>query len=246
MMARALVNPRMGNWRTDLLVRLNRSKSRDDLFEVVSHAIRELGFEYCCYGAGLPQPEQLPKASIYQNYPKGWIEHYAREQFIEIDPTVANGQRSNQLQIWGDPLFNSSKTLWHDAQDHGLRVGVAQSAWAAGGVYGLLSLGRPSDALTDLEIEATVYQIAWVSQALHIAMVENGRIVPSSRPNLTRREYEILCWLAQGHTAESIGEKLSISTRTTKFHIGNILRKLGAANKVQAIVTGISTGLIAI
>lgn len=232
------------NWRADLIFRLDRSESPINLFLAASQSVRELGFEYCCYGAGLPQPDRLPEAKIFQNYPNGWIDHYRRERFITIDPTVAIGMRSNRLQVWSDALFNSSKSLWRDAQDHGMRVGIAQSAWAAGGSYGLLSLSRRSDALSEQELEASAYQISWLTQTLHMTMVEKVRVVPPSRPNLTKREYEILCWLAEGYTAEAIGDKLKISLRTAKFHVGNILSKLGAANKVQAIVTAISTGLI--
>jgi DNA-binding NarL/FixJ family response regulator len=115
-----------------------------------------------------------------------------------------------------------------------------------GGSYGLLSLSRDGEPLTALEIEDKTFKVAWLAQTLHSAMVEKGRIVPTAANRLTPREYEVLCRLSEGWTAESIGNALSISTRTANHHIGNILRKLSAENRVQAIVTAISTGLLSI
>jgi LuxR family quorum-sensing system transcriptional regulator SolR len=58
------------------------------------------------------------------------------------------------------------------------------------------------------------------------------------------REREVLRWAAEGKTAAEIGGILGIAERTVNFHIRNIFEKLGAANKVQAVVKAISGGLI--
>lgn len=51
---------------------------------------------------------------------------------------------------------------------------------------------------------------------------------------LTRRETETLGLLRSGHTNAEIARDLSISEHTVEFHVGNILSKLRAANRVQA------------
>lgn len=67
---------------------------------------------------------------------------------------------------------------------------------------------------------------------------------PAASISLTKREREVLSWTSEGRTASEIGEQLNISERTVTFHINNILAKLGAANKVQAVVKAIGMGLI--
>lgn len=52
---------------------------------------------------------------------------------------------------------------------------------------------------------------------------------------LTRRELEVLDRMALGEGNHAIASKLVISEETVKSHVKNILRKLGATNRVEAI-----------
>jgi DNA-binding NarL/FixJ family response regulator len=52
---------------------------------------------------------------------------------------------------------------------------------------------------------------------------------------LTTREIEILRLLSEGLTAREIGDALVLSPRTVEGHVGKILRKLGARNRVEAV-----------
>lgn len=54
------------------------------------------------------------------------------------------------------------------------------------------------------------------------------------REVLTRREYGVLRLLARGASNAEIAEELVVSPGTVKFHVKNILRKLGAANRSEA------------
>jgi DNA-binding CsgD family transcriptional regulator len=51
---------------------------------------------------------------------------------------------------------------------------------------------------------------------------------------LTRRELEVLRYLADGDTNAVIARRLVVSVGTVKSHVKNILRKLGAQNRVEA------------
>lgn len=52
---------------------------------------------------------------------------------------------------------------------------------------------------------------------------------------LTEREGECLELVAKGMTDSEIGERLNISPRTVRFHVGNAKTKLGVATRIQAI-----------
>lgn len=52
--------------------------------------------------------------------------------------------------------------------------------------------------------------------------------------SLTRREREILKLLGAGLTNPEIAERLAISARTTKFHVQNVVEKLGVADQSRA------------
>ena len=52
--------------------------------------------------------------------------------------------------------------------------------------------------------------------------------------------------LARGKPVKSIGLVLGISPRTVNFHAASIVRKLGAANRAQAVAIAIRNRLIEI
>jgi LuxR family transcriptional regulator, maltose regulon positive regulatory protein len=63
-------------------------------------------------------------------------------------------------------------------------------------------------------------------------------------PKLTTREYEILRLIAQGYENKEIAKMLGIVTGTVDFHVHSILRKLGVANRAQAVAVATHLGLI--
>jgi LuxR family transcriptional regulator, positive regulator of biofilm formation len=67
--------------------------------------------------------------------------------------------------------------------------------------------------------------------------VRNKMEVPdaSEDKGLTKREKEILRFLALGKTNDQIANKLNISILTVKTHVSNIYRKLNVPNRLQAI-----------
>jgi DNA-binding NarL/FixJ family response regulator len=57
---------------------------------------------------------------------------------------------------------------------------------------------------------------------------------PAARSPLTTRELETLRWVVEGHTNAWIARKLWVTEQTVKFHLTNIYRKLGVANRTEA------------
>lgn len=55
------------------------------------------------------------------------------------------------------------------------------------------------------------------------------------RYGLTHREREVLELVAEGRTDRQIGETLFISHRTVERHVSNLLPKLGAATRGEAV-----------
>ncbi|MFC7343526.1 MadR family response regulator transcription factor [Saccharopolyspora griseoalba] len=66
------------------------------------------------------------------------------------------------------------------------------------------------------------------------AMVQSMN-APSAEPGLTERELNVLRQLAHGLSNREIGGELFISETTVKFHVRNIMRKLGAASRAEAV-----------
>lgn len=62
---------------------------------------------------------------------------------------------------------------------------------------------------------------------------------------LTTRQREVLAHLAEGRTMEITALRLGISTRTVKFHVLELYRRLDAVNAAHAVAIGFRRGMLA-
>ena len=63
-------------------------------------------------------------------------------------------------------------------------------------------------------------------------------------PQLTRREREVLVLMASAADAERIADELKISVNTARGYIQNILEKVGAHSRLEAVVRATELGLL--
>ncbi len=61
---------------------------------------------------------------------------------------------------------------------------------------------------------------------------------------LTDREAETLRLVAAGLTNAEIAGRLFVSVETVKTHVGNVLAKLGARDRTQAVIAAYESGFI--
>ncbi|CAL9355738.1 helix-turn-helix transcriptional regulator [Streptomyces sp. enrichment culture] len=81
------------------------------------------------------------------------------------------------------------------------------------------------------------------------ALLRRGRLAePSPAPGgparLTAREQDVLRLLARGRSNRQIGEELFITGKTASVHVSNILAKLGAASRTEAVSIAYREGLL--
>lgn len=74
--------------------------------------------------------------------------------------------------------------------------------------------------------------------------LELGILSPGPQFSLTPREREVLSGLAQGKALKQIGRDLGISEHTVKQHLVNARYKLGASDRITAVLLAIKRGLI--
>jgi DNA-binding NarL/FixJ family response regulator len=107
------------------------------------------------------------------------------------------------------------------------------------------ALGVLSSAASVAQLQAAIDAVA---AGLHVGdhapgRVADGRVAPGAE-TLTAREIEVLELLGKGLTNAELGQALGISAHTAKFHVAQILAKLGAASRAEAVHEGLKLGLI--
>jgi len=84
------------------------------------------------------------------------------------------------------------------------------------------------------------------------ALARRGRLdvalpgvrTPDVSAVLTPREAEVLALLAQGRTNKQVGAELYISEKTASVHVSNIIAKLGASGRTEAVAIAAARGLL--
>lgn len=65
-------------------------------------------------------------------------------------------------------------------------------------------------------------------------------------PELSDRELEVLRLMATGKSNLDISTELLIAEGTVKFHVKNILSKLGVSDRIQALIVALKRGIISL
>lgn len=77
------------------------------------------------------------------------------------------------------------------------------------------------------------------------ALVASQKEVPPGA-DLTQRERELLALMARGLSNQEIATALSIAMPTVKFHVTNILAKMHADNRTEAVLVALKHKLVAL
>src|SRR5581483_10537725 len=105
------------------------------------------------------------------------------------------------------------------------------SAISLGAVAYIVKKAQPDDLVV------AVRQV--FEQSVYLpGLVEPGQTVVVEKPidnsELTRRELEILQLVSEGMSNAQLARMLWVTEQTVKFHLSNIYRKLGVANRTEA------------
>jgi len=233
-------------WQDEQLQVLLAEENEYLVFDKIAEIAKQLGFDHCAYGIRASLPVSRQRIVMFNTYPVEWRDRYTKQNYLAVDPTVQHGLRSLLPVVWTDELFANARDFWEDARAFDLRFGWAQPCRDAQGVLGMLTVARSHEELSRAEMQDKSIRLAWLAQITHIAMarIVVKKLVPEASVRLSNKETAVIRWTAEGKSAAEIAEIMGLSIRTVTFHIGNVVKKLNAANKTAAAVRAAVLGLI--
>jgi len=182
-------------------------------------------------------------------FPDGYPEYYFDKEWEKIDPILACALRARRPFLWNhainrSELSKSQISLLNECNDIGVHSGVAFPFHGPGNQLDILSISRRTDEPANRECLSLLHSISHETWTRFLELTENDQFPEPEDIALTARELEVLRWSKCGKSYSDIADILSISKKTVEFHIRNAMDKLGANNKISAVVIAIHRGLI--
>ena len=118
---------------------------------------------------------------------------------------------------------------------------LVQGALKAGAISYLLK-NVTADELADAIRGAHAGRSTLAPEAAQVLI--KAATEPAQEEGLTSRELEILRLMVHGDSNPDIAEKLFVSRSTVKFHVSNILMKLGTATRTEAVAVALQRKLV--
>jgi DNA-binding NarL/FixJ family response regulator len=173
--------------------------------------------------------------------------HPARPGDITTVRHLARPQRGPRLLEPADATPHTPRVLVLIAAGH---EGYAYAALRAGADGFLLEDAAPDELASAVRVVAAGDAV--ITPDLTHALIDavrrqhTGRPLPrtSNLDALTGRERDVLTAVASGWSNAEIAERLSIAPTTVKTHVSNILGKIGARARVQAVTFAYESGLV--
>ncbi|HNT77443.1 MAG TPA: response regulator transcription factor [Anaerolineae bacterium] len=147
----------------------------------------------------------------------------------------------------GAAATKAIRERWHDIQVLVLtsfkEEQLVQSALQAGAI-GYLLKNVSADELADAIRAARAGRPTLAPEAAEALIQASLHPQPALGYDLTAREKEILALMVEGLNNPDIADRLYVSRSTVKFHVSNILSKLGASSRTEAVAIAIQHKLV--
>lgn len=179
-------------------------------------------------------------------FPSGYLDTYNAKQWDRIDPVVQRVQSARGPFKWSDThprggFSREQSTFFEECRELGVHSGITIPIKGPGAEIDLISLSLRTPYRSAPGGMTHVYMLSVQYWLKYCELIDRRECLTIA---LTAQEIECLRWCKEGKTNWEIGEILRISEKTVEFHLSNGMRKLGASNRITAVIMAIKSGVI--
>jgi LuxR family quorum sensing-dependent transcriptional regulator len=234
----------------DLIDKLEGLRTPQQVVSRMSSALAQFGFSGFLVST-TPDPQAADQRQTFlDGWPHQFNQYYVEKGFYKDDPVVARCLASDEPFEWSDAPFERDR--WPRAQEVmdaagsiGLRNGFAVPIFRGPGLIDTVTMGGEYHDL-DSRAKRAIHLIALYAHSKALAVAKTGEPLKLIRRTLSPAEREALTWTAAGKTTWEISVILGVSEAAIAKRIKLATRKLGSANKTQAVVEAIRTKQISL
>jgi DNA-binding CsgD family transcriptional regulator len=229
----------------EFIERSQEANSDVELKSLYLKTMRQVGYENAVFA----RAERRRLASIpWSEFPTGYLDTYQTMQWDKIDPVVQHIHTARGPFRWSDAclpgqITRAQRNFFEECRELGVHSGITIPMRGPARETDLISLSFREAGQPAADKSAYVYMVSVQYWLKYCELVDKRTLTEAT---LTAKEIECLKWCKEGKTNWEIGEILSISQKTVEFHVGNAMKKLGASNRITAVIMGIKSGIISL
>jgi LuxR family quorum-sensing system transcriptional regulator SolR len=233
-------------WQNDPLQVLMNETHAQSVFDKLANIARQIGFDHCAYGLRPMLPLSRQRIVVYTTHCADYQGSSALQSYRVVEPAPQPDLNLGRPIVDGERVFVDAHRFWAATCSHRLANVWAQPYREIAGAFGMFTVARSEEELSDIEIQEKNIRLPWLAHIAHTAMahVLIRTMVPEAAIRLSTRETTVIRWTAVGKTSAEISVIMGLSVRTVTFHIGNVVKKLNVSNKTAAAVRAAVLGLL--
>jgi len=233
----------------DIINRCIASSSLTDLQNSIFPELLKLfDFEFSCALSGRLDSNSNIIIGNYINFsfPPAFINEFIEKEHLKRDSIVQAYIANHHLQYWNEYKTNCKidNRISSLCYDFNMKFGYVHGAkpitlGSYGSIFFFSGQSLEYNPRTHAILECLIPHMQPI-----LAHPHNNLHDTTQRIILSDREVEVLQWLKEGKSSWDIASILGISERTVNFHIYNVLGKLDATNRTQAVATALRQNII--
>jgi LuxR family transcriptional regulator, activator of conjugal transfer of Ti plasmids len=217
---------------------LHANRDPEAAYAIWHRLLRAAGFCHWAHLAFTDDREPI----IRSNYPAVWLQRYVEENYLAIDPVIAEATVAQVPFLWHEAtakiaLTKKQRQFFDEAGEFGITLGAGIPTWNPLGRQGLVSVVPELRKASEFErfYRHTRIDLLAASNLLHSHVARLRHQQRFAQVSLTPRERDCLELLREGLPTAQIARRLGLTDRGVQFHVDNLKAKYGVKTRLQLL-----------